>query len=471
MAICGVFGLLFERHPDGALFTGAGCAVAVGALLAFVLGKKPESLPKREGLILVGFSWISFGLFGAIPYMLGGPTLGFADALFESVSGFTTTGATVISDLSLWPHDILLWRALTQWLGGLGILVLFMLFLSSLGAGSKFLFKNESGFQLNDFAAVKIHDVGIMILKLYIILTVTCAVGLKLFGMTGFEAITHSFTTISTAGFSIYSDSIAHFSAWETAWMIESWLTLFMALASLSFIFYIMLWNRNFKRARQIEEIPLYIAILAVGFFFILYAEYSHSHEDGALAWVRRSLFMVVSISTTTGFAVVPERDWPAFDIPILAILMVIGGCMGSTAGGMKVNRILVLFRAAKANIVKGFRPHEFSRLKVNGKIVQEDSIYQTILFIASFFTILFVATLLVTMFELHNEIDLETAFGAALTTLSNVGPGFGEVGIWGDFSHLTSPTKLLLSFLMVLGRLEIFALLALFSRRTWKRF
>jgi len=173
MSVCGGFGLLFEKNPDGALFIGGGTIVAIGLAL-FFSGKKTTDLPKREGLVLVGLTWISFGLLGSIPYMLGGPKLPFADALFESVSGFTSTGATIIPDLDQWPHDILLWRAISQWLGGLGILVLFMIFLSSLGAGSKFLFKNESSFQASDFAAVKIRDVAFMVLKLYLILTITC---------------------------------------------------------------------------------------------------------------------------------------------------------------------------------------------------------------------------------------------------------------------------------------------------------
>lgn len=471
MGVCGGFGLLFEPNPDGALFIGSGFSVVVGLAFSFVIGKKTNDLPKREGLILVGLTWVMFGLFGSIPYMLGGPQLGFADAIFESVSGFTTTGATIIEDLSIWPNDILLWRALSQWLGGLGILVLFMLFLSSLGAGSKFLFKNESGFQPNDFAAVKIRDVALMVLKIYLIMTVVCAVGLKALGMTWFESITHTFTTVSTAGFSIYNESIGFFREWETAWMIEIWLTFFMLSAAISFIFYLMIWRRKFERMREIEEVPFYLGILAFGVVFILVAEYSYVHEDGTLAWIRRSIFTVVSISTTTGYAVVPERDWPAFDIPLLSILMVAGGCIGSTAGGMKVQRILMLARALRQNVVKGFRPHEYSRLKVNGKIVKDGALYQTVLFVAVFFAFVFLATLVVAVLEIQQGIDLETAYGAALTTLSNVGPGFGEVGIWGNFSHLTPITKLFLSFLMVLGRLEIFAFLALFSPTTWKRF
>jgi len=343
MAACGGFGLLFEPDPDGALFIGAGCAIAFGLLFTFVIGKKTDDLPKREGLILVGLTWVMFGLFGSIPYMLGGPQLGFADALFESISGFTSTGATIIEDLSIWPHDLLLWRALSQWLGGLGILVLFMLFLSSLGAGSKFLFKNESGFQPNDFAAVKIRDVAWMVVKIYLIMTTICSIGLKLLGMNWFESITHTFTTVSTAGFSIYNESIGYFRDWETAWMIEIWLTFFMLSAAISFIFYLMIWRRNFARMRQIEEVPWYLLLLALGVAFIMAAEYAYAEQEGVFTWIRRSIFTVVSISTTTGYTVIPEREWPVFTVPLMSILMIAGGCIGSTAGGMKVQRVFFL--------------------------------------------------------------------------------------------------------------------------------
>ena len=356
MLACAALGPLIWGESDGALFIGAAICIIFGLVMAYVLGKKPDNLPKREGLILVGISWIFFGIFGAVPYILGGPQLGVADAIFESVSGFTTTGATAIADLSKWPKDILLWRALSQWLGGLGILVLFMILLGSLGAGSKFLFKNESSFNASEFKAVKIRDVAMMILKLYATMTLICMLGLMAFGMDWYEAVTHAFTTISTAGFSIYNESIGYFSNWETSWMIETWLTLFMMLSSLSFIFYLILLDGGFKqphkewkdKIKKAEEIGVYLLILLFGLVFILMAEYQYLEGGEYLAWIRRSLFMVVSLSTTTGYCVIPERDWPVYDIPILSILMIIGGCAGSTAGGMKVNRMMLLLQATR---------------------------------------------------------------------------------------------------------------------------
>jgi len=253
--------------------------------------------------------------------------------------------------------------------------------------------------------------------------------------------------------------------------MIEIWITIFMVLASLSFIFYLLLWRRKIDRAKKIEEIPFYLTLLFIASIFIFIAEFDYVKEDGWFTSIRRSIFTVVSMSTTTGYGVLPERNWPIFTIPVLTLLMFAGGCIGSTAGGMKVQRFLVLIRALQHNIVKGFRPHEYKRIKVNGKIVQEGSIYQTILFIATFFVLAFISMLVVAVLESRNGIDLETAYGAALATLTNVGPGFGEVGIWGNFSGLTAPTKLFLCIMMIIGRLEIFAFLALFSVTTWKRF
>ncbi len=475
MLLCGLFGLALFSAEDGdygeSLFIGAGISALAGFILVFLLGKKPESLPKREGLILVGVSWIVFGLFGAIPYVVGDPQLSFVDAFFEAVSGFTTTGSTIIEDLSIWPKDILLWRATTQWLGGLGILVLFMALLSSLGAGSKFLFKNESSFQASEISAVKIRDIALLLLKLYIALTGMCALGLKFFGMSWFEAITHAFTTLSTAGFSVYNESIGYFSDWDTAWAIECWITLFMIVASFSFVFYLVILRGNFSKARQIEEIPVYVGVLLFGLMIILFAEYNYIEDGNYVRWIRQSFFMVVSLSTTTGFGLIPERDWPVYIIPGITLIMIIGGCAGSTAGGMKVSRVIILWRSVKQALIKAFRPHQYISLKVNGAPLDKNAESLIILFVALNLSLLFLSTFVVAFLEHREAIDFETAFGASVSSISNIGPGFGEVGLWGNFAHLNPETKIFLSFLMILGRLELFTLLALFTPGTWKKF
>lgn len=475
MAVCGLFGLMVvdvEKQESGmSLFIGAGITLLVAFLFFFFLGKKPEKLPKREGLILVGMTWFFFAFFGAIPYIIGAPDITVADALFESVSGFTTTGATIVSDLSLWPKDLLLWRATSQWLGGLGILVLFMALLSSLGAGSKFLFKNESSFQPSQMSATKIKDVALTLLKLYIALTTVCAIGLKVLGMSWFEAITHAFTTLATAGFSIYNESIGYFRDWDTAWMIESWITLFMVLASLSFVFYLVLIKRNFDKARQIEEIPRYFLILLFGAAVIMVADYSYVEDGNYLRWIRRSVFTAVSLSTTTGYGLIPERDWPVYTIPAISLIMIIGGCSGSTAGGMKVSRLIILWRALKQALIKAFRPHQFVNLKVNGRSLDQDAVGLIILFTALNLSLLLVSLFVVAVLEHRNGIDFVTSYGASIACLSNIGPGFGDVGLWGNFSSLHDSTKLFLSLLMILGRLELFTLLVLFTPSTWQRF
>lgn len=455
----------------GALFLSSGITFLAGFILFFFIGKKPDKLPKREGLVLVGMTWIIFGLFGALPFMLSEPRLSFQDAVFESVSGFTATGATIIQDLSLWPNSILLWRATSQWLGGLGILVLFMALLSSLGAGSKFLFKNESSFQLNEMSAVKIRDIALILLKLYVILTLSCTLGLHGLGMTWFESITHAFTAASTGGFSIYNESIGYFKHWETAWMIEIWLTIFMILSSLSFVFYLVIIRGNFRKARHMEEIPAYFILLAVGTLFLLFAEFSYLEQGDYLTWLRRSLFMVVSISTSTGYGLLEEREWPVYVTLLLTMLMLIGGCAGSTTGGIKMSRMILFWRKIKETMIKAFRPQKFVSQKINGTHLDEDAIEFIILFIALNLVLLICSTFLISLLEFKNEINFLTAFGAALATIANTGPGFGEVGLWGNFSGLTAPTKLFLSFLMILGRLELFTLLALLTPSTWRKF
>lgn len=473
MLLCGLSCFLIEQEGEQntSLFTSAGITAIVGLSCVFLLGEKPEKLPKREGLILVGLAWIVFGVFGAIPFVIGEPSLSFTDAVFESISGFTTTGATVIEDLTVWPKSLLLWRATTQWLGGLGILVLFMALLSTLGADSKFLFKNESSFQASEISTVKIRDIALKLLQLYLIMTVACMLGLKCFGMTWFESVTHSFPTVSTAGFSIYNESVGFFADWETAWLIEIWLTLFMVAASFSFVFYLVLWKGNYKKALEKEEVFIYLLVLLFGFLNILFAEFPYIEDGNYLRWIRRSLFMTASLSTTTGYGLIPERDWPVFIIPALSIIMMIGGCSGSTAGGIKVSRIIIFWRVLIQALIKAFRPNKYVSIKVNGRPMKPEAVELIILFVALFLVILIFSTYIVAVLENHNGIDLQAAFGAVVACISSIGPGFGEVGIWGNYAHMHDTTKYFLSFLMILGRLELFTLLALFTPATWRRF
>lgn len=471
MLACGTYGFFFSETKGQELFLSAGICFLGGALMTFLFGKKPYNLPKREGITVVGLSWIAFGLFGALPFCFAENGCDYASAFFEAVSGFTTTGSTVLSDLSVWGDDILLWRALTQWLGGLGILVLFVALLSSLGAGTKFLFRNESTFQPGEVSTARIHDTALTLLKVYLSITIICLLGLKGLGMNWYEAVTHALTTCSTGGFSPYNESIAYFSNWKTAPFIELWLTLFMFLCSINFLVYVVIISGRWNRVLNQEESRTFGILILLATLVMVPGILVTLNSDSPFNEIRQVLFMVVSVASTTGFGLIDYELWPTYCLMIMAGIMVLGGCAGSTSGGLKVGRFIVLLRSAREAIVKAFRPNRYVSLKVNGNTLTPEAASQTVLFVALYFGILLSAPLVVSILEIGGGIDLETSFGAVIATLSNIGPGFGDVGPTENFSHFNPATKIFLSLLMILGRLELFALLALIIPETWKRF
>ena len=445
-------------------------AFLLGLLLVFIGRGKYERIPRREGVIIVGVGWMTSGLIGAIPFLLAEPRLSPAAAFFESVSGLTTTGSTVIADLEAWPRGILLWRAVSQWLGGLGILVLFVALLSSLGAGTKSLFRNESSFEAAEVSNAKIKDTALLLWKIYLVLTVSCALGLKVLGMTWFDAVSHALTCVSTGGFSTHSQSIGYFSNWETGFAIEMWIVLFMLLGSISFLIYVVIINRNWKRLRREEEAKWYLILLVVAIMLVVGIKYALGGKELSES-LRGAIFTVVSIASSTGYGTADFELWPVGTHFIILGLMLMGGCAGSTAGGAKVSRIMLLVRSVHQEIVQAFRPHQVFRLQVNGNPINDQGRSQTVLFVALFWFIAIVSMMVVAIFETAHGVDFETTVAAVLTTLSNIGPGFGDVGPTDNFGHFRQPTLVYLALLMVMGRLEIFAFLVLFVPAAWKKF
>ena len=445
-------------------------ALLVGLVLVFLGRGRIERIPRREGVIIVGVGWLASGLIGSIPYMLAEPGLNPSAAFFESVSGFTTTGSTVIMDLDEWPRGILLWRALSQWLGGLGILVLFVALLSSLGAGTKSLFRNESSFEAAEVSNAKIKDTALLLWKIYLVLTVVCLLGLRGLGMSWFDAVAHAMTTLSTGGFSTHNQSIGYFSNWETGFAIEMWLVLFMLAGSVSFLIYVVILNKNWKRLRSDEEAKWYLILLAIAVVLIVAIKYVLGGTE-LLESSRGAIFTVASIASSTGYGTVDFQQWPVGAHFIVLGLMLMGGCAGSTAGGAKVSRMMLLVRSVHQEIVQAFRPHQVMRLQVNGNRINDQGRSQTVLFVALFWFIAIVSMMVVSILETAHGVDFETTVSAVLTTLSNIGPGFGEVGPTKNFGHLRQPTLIYLSFLMMMGRLEIFAFLVLFVPAAWRKF
>jgi trk system potassium uptake protein TrkH len=476
MAACGIFARLDVVAGDeaamAALFLSAGITGAVAVVMIFAggLSMMIKRIPRRDAVIIVGLGWLACSAFGGLPYMLCPPHLDWAASFFESASGFTTTGSSAMTDIEAWPRGLLLWRSVTQWLGGIGILVLFVAVLSYLGLGSKSLFQNESSFRGGESGMARIHDTSLALLKIYLFLSVVCAAGLRALGMSWYNSVCHTMAAVSTGGFSPHNKSVGHYYEWGNGWLIESWLTLFMFLCSLNFLLYVVLIRKNWRRLRDEEDGRWLLGICAVCILAIAAGRF-WTGDAAFPSALRDASFTVVTIVSTTGFGTADYELWPAWAKVILALLMVMGACAGSTAGGLKVGRLLVFLKSARHEVVRAFRPNLVMRLTVNGNAINEDARSRTMFFLIMYLMICLVSTLVVAILEAGTGISLETCGGAVIAAISNIGPGFGAVGPTENFGHFRGATHVFLAWLMILGRLELFALLVLFFPSAWRRY
>ncbi len=476
MALCGLFAkfdfIKGDKQASDMLFLSA--AITGGfALLAIIPGisrTAHETIPKREAIVIVGLGWILCSIFGGLPYFLCPPYLSGAGSFFESASGFTTTGSSVMTVIEDWPRGILLWRASTQLLGGIGILVLFVALLSYIGVSSKSLFHNESSFRSGDLGLARIQDTATLLLRIYIGLVLACLVGLRAMGMTWFNATCHAFTTISTGGLSPHSLSIGYYSEWGNSWLIELWLIIFMALGSLNFLLFVVMVRKNWSRVIKEEDARWFIGVCVIVLGLIAAGR---SYHDGipVIKSIRDSAFTVVSIASTTGFGTVDYDVWPTWAKVLLACLMLIGGCAGSTAGGFKVGRLIVFAKSARNEIIKTFRPNQVFRVVVNGNSLDDAARARIMFFLTLYLMICIAGTAVVGFLEAGTGISLESCAGTILATISSIGPGFDAVGPTRNFADLREPTKVFLGWIMILGRLELFALLVLFIPSLWRKY
>jgi trk system potassium uptake protein TrkH len=470
MSVCLVYAMLDRERQPGldaveSFWISIGATVLAGAGLVRAGWRSGREILRKEAIAVVGIGWVVCALFGALPFVFCEPGLRPFEAFFESMSGFTTTGATVIADLDRFPKSVLLWRALTQWLGGLGILVLFVALLSYLGVGSKALFRHESSAKTGGGIQARIHDVAMRLWQIYVVLSVVCCLGLWALGMNFYDALTHTFTAISTGGFSPRNESIAAYDSLA----IELWLVLFMIAGGMSFMLYAWLLRGGWNRWRKDEESRAYLLLLAlatgiIGVDLLLLGAYSGIGES-----FRVSLFQVVSIMTTTGYATEDFNQWPPFSRVCLLLLMFVGGCAGSTAGSIKVSRWLMFFKTVRVEVLNAFRPNQVVALRLNGNPVDDDLKSQTVFFIALVGLTVGVGTAVVSLLE--PQLDMVSSFAAVAATLFNIGPGLNEVGPTRNFAHLGGNTLTFLSLLMVLGRLEFFTILVLFAPSLWRRY
>lgn len=435
-------------------------ALATGSLLVAFgkTGKKAEVL-RREGLGVVGLGWILAAALGAAPFYLAGTVPSYIDAYFESMSGFTTTGSTVLDAIDTQPHGILLWRSLTQWLGGMGIVVLFVAIIPFLRASGKQLLYTEVPGPTAETLQPRIRDTAATLWKLYVAFTLALIGLLVVQGMPAFEAVCHSFTAMSTGGYSPRGASIGYYDSPG----IEVTIIVFMVIAGTNFGLYYRTIRGDWKAIFRDAEWRFYILTLAVAIGILVADLWIHNRPLAEA--LRVASFQAVSITTTTGFGTEDFDHWPSLSRSLMVILFFVGGCAGSTAGGIKVVRILVIIKNALLATERAIRPQAVRVLRV-GKTVVEHETRETIL---AFFTIVMGTMVLSTLALAACGLDPISALTAAATALNNIGPGLGTVGAAESFSQVPAPGKALLSFLMVVGRLEVFAILVLLSPRLWR--
>ncbi len=446
---------------------------SVATLLIYLGRGDRGELLRKEGVAIVGLSWLLCSVFGALPYIFSTPNLTVIHALFESVSGFTTTGATVITDLSKWPSSVLLWRAFTQWLGGMGVLVLFVAVLTHLGVGGKSLFRHESSAQLGHSIHSRVRDTAMQMWLIYLALTIICGAGMIVLGMEPFDAVTNAMTTLATGGFCVRSESIAYYDSVP----IYLWISVFMILGGISFLYYASLLNRPVKHWKFDEELGWYLSAVVI-FTAIITAELLHrgnDYENVGESFVA-AFFQVAALMTTTGYATENFDVWPLLSKAVLLTAMILGGCAGSTAGGLKFMRFVVMFKVLKRELVQTFRPNQIVPIKINRHALEEDSQRQTLFLLVLAGVAMVICTLLVSFVEGDlrpeaTDLDMVSSFSAVVACLFNIGPGLGEVGPTHTFAELAPGSLLILSFVMILGRLEFVALLVLFLPSLWRRY
>lgn len=439
---------------------------ALLALLFHILGRRAKpKIFRKEALAVIGLGWLLASLLGAIPYYLIIESANWADAFFESASGLTTTGASVFPDPEQLPYSLLLWRCLSQWIGGLGVVVFFVAILSSLGAGAKVLFANESSANSAELESGRIQSGILQIVYLYLALSAACAVALRLAGMRWFDAISTMLATVSTGGFSNYKDSLAHFDSPLIDWIV----ILFMLLGGINFVLLLKLFSGKLRLISRSTELRAYLGILLFSSIALTAMLLLSSEEGHWLEAIRRATFQSVSIMTTTGFAIDDFETWLPFSHVLLVLLMLVGGSSGSTSGGVKVIRVVVVAKGCLQQIEHAFRNHVIRPLRINGKVPPREEQSQVRDFIQMIFIALIGGSLLLAALEPH--ISAAGTMSAVLTALCNVGPGLGEVGPSHTFAEFSAPGKALLGLLMIMGRLELYAILALFFPSLWKKF
>ena len=434
--------------------------IAVGAVMYAFTHKKGETLTHREGMAIVAFGWAGAGLFGALPFYFGDVFPLYCDATFESVSGFTTTGSSLLSDIEAVPKALLFWRSFIQWLGGMGIIVLSLAILPFLGVGGMQLYKAEVPSPVPDKLTPKVRDTAMLLWKVYALFTVLECIMLVFGGMGLFDAVNHAMTTLPTGGFSTMNTSVGQFGSAYFDWVI----IFFMLLAGVNFALHYQLLRGNPKVFWKDPECRVFIILAVVMTFIVTFDIYSLF--DSFLEALRYGAFQVVSILTTTGYATYDYEKWSAFSQLLLVVLMFVGGSAGSTGGGIKVLRVILLFKYCYRELFRMVHPRAVAPVKLGGKVVPDDIHTSICGFFILFMGLSVISTLILTLLG----VDIITSIGAVAATMGNIGPGIGGVGPMDNFTCIPYVGKWLLIMCMLLGRLEIYTIIILFIPEFWRK-
>jgi len=420
-----------------------------------------ENISTRDGFLFVTLSWIIASLLGALPFYISGAIPSLADAYFETMSGFTTTGASILTAVEPLPKSILFWRSLTHWLGGMGIVVLTVAILPALGIGGLQLISAESPGPTVDKLTPRITETAKILWLIYIGLTVIQVILLLFGGMNFFDSLAHTFGTVATGGFSTKNTSVAYYNSAYIDWVI----TIFMLLAGMNFSLHFWLLRGKVGNLSRDTELKGYFAIVIVSTLIITFDTLGKSYGTISES-LRYAAFQVATIITTTGFATADYEKWPFLSQAVLFLLMFIGGCSGSTAGGIKVLRIVTLLKQGLNEMKYLIHPRGVFTLRINGLPVKKDIVYA----ISGFFFLYILFLLITTLVASSSGADVETSFTSALTTMGNIGPGFGKVGPTENFAFYPDYAKWWFSFAMLIGRLELYTVLILFTVTFWKK-
>lgn len=458
LALPSMVALYYQEKSLGAFLATMAFCLAVGFGCTW---KKPDNTVfySKEGFLAVSLSWVLLSLTGCIPFVFSGDIPSFTDALFETVSGFTTTGASILSDVEALSKSGLFWRSFTHWLGGMGVLVFILAVLPMAGGRHMYLMKAESPGPSVSKLVPRVNQTARILYAIYFVMTMAEIILLLMGGMPLFDAITLSMGTAGTGGFGIRNDSIGSYTPY-----MQNVITVFMILFGVNFNIYYLYLCKKWRQALRSEEVKMYFGIIAVAILLITYNV--RDLFPSILAAFQQAAFQVASIMTSTGYSTTDFGKWPVFSQTILTVLMFIGACAGSTGGGIKVSRVLIMIKSVKKELHTIVHPRARMKIKMDDHMIEEDTLRSVNVFIGCYLLIYAVSMLCISL----DDFDFTTNFTAIAALINNIGPGLGEVGPAGNFGGYSIFSKYVMMFDMLVGRLEIFPMMALFLPATWRR-